>query len=643
MKSHDSSCIKKDLITTVCHSVSFSFLSRLKTIPVIFALLLITAAFFTSCASNQGVSGKPSGPELGNSSALAASTGTSPWIPGVTVAVAEGTLRGKKDTNNTYAWLGIPYAASPTGDSRWMPPKPVEHWDGLRDVTRFGSKAVQSRALIGGASGSEDSLYLNVWRPASKDTELPVYVWIHGGGNSSGAADALPSYQGQIFASRTNAVFVSFNYRLGVLGWFNHPALKTGEPLADSGNFGTLDIIAALSWIKTNIKSFGGDPDSVTIAGESAGAFNILTLLASPKASGLFHRAVVQSGYRTRVTPAQAEDFAVDFGLRLLVKKGLARDVAASKALVQKRGDAWLASVLRSATPRELLSLMKAGPSGMLDFPYPVWDGTLLPSDGFESLGDPERSARVPMIIGTNLEESKLFQWLGRQNWRDPLYQAKARLGALGWKMEGADSIADLYASMNQSTEGVPYVQDLNRSVYLYRFDWGAPDASGKSVMGGTMGAQFGSFHSLEIPFFLQSDTVLGRLVPLPFFTKANQTGRHALQADILVRLSSFMRSGSPNPGSSPVPAESGVTSSGAKTGMPSASPYSPGSGFIFWEAWDPSSESPSFLVLDAGLEELKVRLQKGRTTEDSILRSLESDYPGSLHPALREWMTTRE
>jgi para-nitrobenzyl esterase len=155
----------------------------------------------------------------------------------------------------------------------------------------FSSECTQY-SEFGEIIGDEDCLYLNVWRPQTEETDLPVYFWIHGGGNSIGTASSL-MYDGSNVTSKGNLVVVTINYRLGPLGWFTHPELRNGTPLDNSGNYGTMDMVKALDWVKNNISSFGGDPDKVTIAGESAGGSDVNSLVMSPHAAGLFHRGII--------------------------------------------------------------------------------------------------------------------------------------------------------------------------------------------------------------------------------------------------------------------------------------------------------------------------------------------------------------
>ena len=193
---------------------------------------------------------------------------------------------------------GIPFAAPPVGELRWQPPRPVSPWEGVRKATAFGNRCMQAPIfsdMIFRDEMSEDCLYLNVWTPARAATErLPVMVWIYGGGFQAGSASE-PRQDGEKLAGK-GVVVVSFNYRLGVFGFLAHPELTRESGHNASGNYGLLDQVAALQWVKANIAAFGGDPGKVTIFGESAGSFAVSALMASPLAQGLFHRAIGESG-----------------------------------------------------------------------------------------------------------------------------------------------------------------------------------------------------------------------------------------------------------------------------------------------------------------------------------------------------------
>lgn len=540
-----------------------------------------------------------------------AETFVSRWEGGLRVKTAYGAVRGKKDKDNTIAWLGIPYAQPPIGELRWKAPQDPLPWKGTREAVKFGNRAVQRRPVAGWIDGSEDCLYLNVWRPANGDSDLPVYVWIHGGGNSSGAANAVPDYYGHAFASRARAVFVSINYRLGVFGWFSNPALREGADAdSASGNFGTLDIIQALRWIQENISAFGGDPSRVTIAGESAGAFNVLTLLISSRATGLFHRAVVESGYRMNTTRESAEIFSNDFIARLLVRKKVVADQREALVHIAATPPRDLARWLRSLPSSHIMELFNPSPSGMISFPYPIFDGDVLPSEGFEALIHP--SSDVPVIIGTNKEETKIFQWLGRKNSRDPTYQPYAELASARWKADGADSIADALASR---PGGAP--------VYVYRFDWGAWHPDGTNVLPQAVARRLGAFHSLEISFFLGTDSVQGNIIIFNrIITRENEGGRRALQMQMLSFARNLAWTGDPN------------TTPGWVESLTAFLPH--------WEAWSTSAATPAFMVFDATLQTATSAIEHGRMTRQTV-DSMLSTYPEPLQPRLREALRKSE
>jgi len=526
------------------------------------------------------------------------------WQGETLVGTRYGLIEGVKDRDHTLAWLGVPYATPPVGDLRWKAPRKPEPWQGLRRADRFGSKSAQRSLFLGTITGSEDSLYLNIWRPSSKEKSLPVYVWVHGGANTSGAANESKGYYGHSLASQANLVFVSINYRLDVFGWFSHPSLKTeDDPESNSGNYGTLDIIAALEWVQENIESFGGDPSNVTIAGESAGALNVLSLLIAPKAKGLFHRAVIESGY-THGPAISPEAFAVNLGIRLALRQNKATCFEEVSRLLAAQSDQELAAWLRSASARELLQLSRPEGKEILSVPSPIFDGFVLPSDGFAALADPRRRVNVPIIIGTNREETKLFLQLAI-NPRNPLYPRLVELSSLLWKAEGADSVADAYgknpADINAPNAG---------KVYLYRFDWGAPDEEEASVMGGIASRRLGASHAMEIPFFLQTDSLFGSGFLLRIYTNANKNGRLALQTAIGEYLGAF-----------------------AKTGDPNYDINASAVGRIFWEPWDSEAEKPSFLVLDAGFKELLLRIEQGRVRREDIILEIANNSS----PALRD------
>ena len=229
-----------------------------------------------------------------------------------------GQIIGFKHINNSTAWFGIPYAKPPINELRWRAPQPIEDSQEIIKATSFSDICFQNRSFVDYSEekenyiGSEDCLYLNIHSPRnlSGNENLPVMVWIHGGGNTTGAGSG---YDFSRLASEQKVIVITINYRLGPFGWFYHPSLieTTNSKEDKSGNYGLLDQILALKWVKKNIKEFGGNPNNVTIFGESAGGHNVFSLISSNLASGLFHRAISQSG-STRTTSVEDASNYVD-------------------------------------------------------------------------------------------------------------------------------------------------------------------------------------------------------------------------------------------------------------------------------------------------------------------------------------------
>lgn len=320
-----------------------------------------------------------------------------PTDPVVEAQTVHGVLVGRAN-DQVQAFKGIPYAAPPVGPWRWRPPQPVTAWDGPRDASNVGALCPQLPANgdpgVGPMPMSEDCLTLNVWAPKERAAPAPVMVWIHGGGFNNGSGTA-PLYDGTALARR-GVVVVTINYRLGRLGFFDHPALAGERPAGEpGGNYALMDMIAALKWVQSNAQVFGGDPGRVTIFGESAGGAAVTRLMISPEVRPLFHRAVVQSGLgRDTGTP-------------------LDRPSALGGPSLQTRGEAFAQRIgLASATSGQL----RAIPAEDLLVPAPsfyggdnlVIDGSVVQEDVEAAFASGKQSP-VPLIIGTNSAE---FWWM---------------------------------------------------------------------------------------------------------------------------------------------------------------------------------------------------------------------------------------
>jgi para-nitrobenzyl esterase len=529
------------------------------------------------------------------------------WDGGRVVRTAYGDAAGREDKDGTWVWKALPYARPPVGELRWKAPREPEPWSGVRYRRSFARPAVQHLPLTGRIIGTEDCLYLNVWRPRSYQTRLPVYVWIHGGGYSTGSANYIRFYLGHRLASAGNLVFVSVNYRLGPLGWFRNPALHEGRSAEDdSGNFGTLDLVQALRWVRGNIAAFGGDPGTVTIAGESAGAMNVLSLLVCPSAAGLFQRAVIQSGVLSARDPAEAERRARQAILRLLEKSGEPRDARQAEERLASMRPEELRAFLRACPARRLLRCYSPGPSGMIDNPSPLADGVVLPADGFAALERGDYPSKVPVIIGSNRDEYKSFLFMaGSPCWRSGLYQEAARFGSERWKAEAVDGVA-------RRLSAAP----AQPPVYAYLFAWGSPDEQARSPLPGSWGERLGAFHSIEISFFLGTNTTEGTLVGMVLNTRANRPGREALSSAMQRYLIAFLRSGNPNPDAN-------------GDALPAAD-------LPRWAAWSNDPGGPKCILFDVRGDQPYIRMLDREVTLEGIEAAMRAELPPELLEATR-------
>lgn len=303
---------------------------------------------------------------------------------GLEVKTESGPVIGAGDAIRSFK--GIPFAAPPVGKLRWGPPQPVAYWTSPLDATRFGPDCIQPDEYpeLRGNGKSEDCLTVNLWTPARDASEkLPVMVWVYGGGYTYGSG-SHPSYDGEALAGR-GVVLVTFNYRLGLLGFMAHPELTAASPNKASGNYALMDIQAALQWVQRNIGAFGGDPSNVTVFGQSAGAFMISTLMSSPASKGLFSKAILQSGGVMR--PMASLQDAEKYGS------------AANESLAN----------LRSMSPDALVARLKELEKGTRRLTAaralsPIVDGYLIREDDRTSIAN-GRFAAIPLIIGTILNE----------------------------------------------------------------------------------------------------------------------------------------------------------------------------------------------------------------------------------------------
>ncbi|MGN6148298.1 MAG: carboxylesterase/lipase family protein [Rhizomicrobium sp.] len=459
-----------------------------------------------------------------------------PAIAAPVVKAPAGTLQGKTEgTLNVFK--GIPYAKPPVGALRWKAPVALPHWSGMKSAADFGPACIQPESKLDNIYAgpklpmSEDCLTLNIWAPANAHS-APIFFWIYGGALWGGASrEAM--YDGAKLAQR-GVIVVTINYRLGVLGWLAHPELSAESPLGISGNYGLLDQIAALRWVKQNIGAFGGDASNVTIAGESAGGLSVMYLMASPDARGLFAKAIAESAYMVS-TPALKRTVhgmpsAEDGGVQL------------AKAL-----NAPNIAALRAMDPAALTAAAAAARFS----PFGAIDGHVLPEqlvDAFDK-GD---QAHVPILAGFNAGEIRSLRILAPPppaNAADYEKIIHERYGDL------ADEFLKLYPSSNlqesvwATTRDALYGWTAERLVrkqtaagepgYLYLFDHGYPAMDNAGLH---------AFHASELPFVFGTIDRTG-----PLWPKIPDTAEEQALSDAMIDYwTSFARSGKPQAADGP-------------------------------------------------------------------------------------------
>jgi para-nitrobenzyl esterase len=503
--------------------------------------------------------------------------------------------------SGTYAWKGVPFAKPPVGELRWKAPVDPDRWHHPRLTRQFGNACVQYGRIYGpGANnrydetiaatlntavGHEDCLYLNIWRPATRQGGLPVIVFVHGGSNVSGYT-ADPVYDGAALARTANAVVVSVNYRLGIFGFFNVPQLRSGtDAVEDSGNYALLDIAKALKFIRRNIANFGGNPDNVTLTGQSAGAINVYAMLTSPlmveAKPRLFHRAAAWSGgisLASNLPPGSlptlnpaAVSLAQGNALlaNLVIADGLATDNASAQAYIASQGAERIAAYLRSKSPSVLLFTLLSRLAALgLAGSGPIPDGAVLPVDPVGAIAA-GNYVKVPFMASNTRDEAKLFPTFlalspalggvsGRlvndatlfltqfhydpnaaptvtiEQWIPAVYLPVAT------PVTGFNARTDLLnriffiASRDNVLDTLRGQQD---EVWYYRFDWDREPAPWNDI--------YGAAHAFDLAF------LFGNFGPSLFSnianSEANERGRLKLSRAMMKTLGAFARHGDPN------------------------------------------------------------------------------------------------
>lgn len=426
-----------------------------------------------------------------------------------TIRIDSGAIAGNQGDDGLLEFLGIPYAAPPIGDLRWQPPMAVAHWDAVLDATQRGLPCMQPKSASGFYGGSypqtsEDCLTLNVWTRAKTASDgLPVMVWIHGGALLRGSA---ADYDGAGLTQK-GVVLVTMNYRLGPFGFFAHPELSLEAPSGSSGNQGFLDQIAALKWVKENISAFGGDPNNVTVFGESAGSWSLSVIQASPMARGLFHKVIGQSGARFMPLPDLKQ---ARWGLQSAEARG---ESVAQKITGQTATNL---AAMRALDAQTIMQGYSSDPAMRDNFDYlTIQDGAVLPKE-VNAIFAAAQQADVPVLIGSNANEATTFDpALSNPSLQDMDYgplltrQVEALLPAVGAQLLDfyPPAAADSRRSWTEFNTDVMFTQQMrlwadymeavSSPAYLYWWNW-------RPVINGS--DRLGAFHAAEIPY------VFGRL-----------------------------------------------------------------------------------------------------------------------------------
>lgn len=464
----------------------------------------------------------------------------------------------EKRTTGTYSWLGIPFAEPPVDELRWRPPVTHRPWREVRRTQEVGDGCAQPGRFFSPSPdgphydldirdglrkpvGAEDCLTLNVYRPASKKKDLPVLVFIHGGSNVVGYSGD-PAYDGRTLARKADAVVVTVNYRLGIFGWFGLPDDANDDPVSDSGNYGLLDQVEALEFVRDNARQFGGDPGNVTIAGESAGAVNVWALMVSPLARGLFHKAIPMSGGLNSTPVPTAQEYA--------------RSIA--DAAVEDHADGEVtdkAAFLRSLSADQLVQT--AVDHGIDATPAVIADGTVMPTDPYAALDSP-RTRNIPVLAGNTFEEGKLFgsaigahrptdyERFTLQYLLDPDEPSGLTVrdlisddflpidGPGGWEEASEALTASVFHGIvERSMDTV--VGTGNRKAWYYELGWNEQPKPFDQV--------YGAVHAIDLPF------VFGNFEGVFFshaFNRANRPGVQSLSRAMIDSVRSFIRTGDP-------------------------------------------------------------------------------------------------
>lgn len=509
---------------------------------------------------------------------------TSKSITAYTKNIIQNTLYGMVKGSEIYdtktlLWKGIPYAKAPIGDLRWKVPQNPESWTGVLDATKNGNVAIQAAGK--NTIGSEDCLNLDIYRPNTNETNLPILVYIHGGNNQSGTSQEINA---QKLAVNANAIVISINYRLGLLGFNNLPALKTGNKLEDSGNYTLLDMAKSLDWIKENIRNFGGNGSNITISGFSAGGRDVMAILTSPIFKDKFQKAISFSGGMTIADSEESSKlFAKAIAPLVVEDKVKSNEKDACEWLLTAGKD--VKDYLYSLSGERLSVLMSNAGIRMEVFPHLFNDGVVLPKKGFGT----KNYNNVPLIMITGSNEFSLF---GRYDKAFAGINDATLLGdnESSKNLEYALKYGNkLYGLFNAQESAERMFKSYKAPIYTADFDWG----TNEDIVGKPMAKLFGAFHGIWIPFLTQETTGFSGVFAKSF----DNNGARDLSDKFTKYVSNFLWNGNPN-----------------------------GKDLVEWKVWTSYKKGPTQLLLNADKEKAIITMSEERNSYKDIVKEMKAD-----------------
>ena len=487
-------------------------------------------------------------------------------------ATQYGAVKGTAK-DNCNVWYSIPYAAAPTGDLRWAAPADPTAWTDVLDCTSLGNKAIQAGTDYATGetviSGSEDCLNLDVYAP-NNAKDLPVLVYIHGGNNQTGSSTEI---EGSQIVVDENCIYVSLNYRLGILGFNALPAFQTE---ADStGNYAMLDIAKALDWVRANISQFGGDPNNITVSGFSAGGRDVMAMLISPVFEGKFDKAVVYSGGMTVADEDASADRIAEAVAPLVVEDGLAANEELAKAWLLS-SDPAVVTYMKSVSADRLCQLMSNAGIRMSVFPHLYADDVVIPSEGF----DTKNYNSVPVLMLTGETEFSLFSAYDGYFYSPDVMALDSKTQDLA-KTFAIEYGSEMYRIFNAQCSAEKMFGNYDNNIYICQVRYGAYDSATQIPM-------MGSFHGIFVPMLTDNHTYGS-------FASFDNAGYQNMATVFDNYLSNFLVTGNPN-----------------------------GEALTTWNNWTPAN--PVSLVLDADANNAIVTVEDTSSSYKKIIGQMEAD-----------------